>query len=346
MNKIYDINSILSAIEEINNKSDKEPISLVKDNYNKNKKDSNFNDDLLPTTEKLILEAEEHSKKKTKLTVLTTTAEEHSKKENKLSVLTTTTEDVLILNNEYYESNLETSNSEEIKQNIIDDLYSSLSKKIKKNTLKTIFDLHKKISNLEKQNDLLRINKSEKELTQNNYIENQSENNEHLINEDISETNNDHIISEDNLDGSEEYSESKEENNLTEDTIKTLKHQNSLIKNFEKNEEKLRLKIVDLEQNITLLGKKENKLDKSESKFKSESILYRDNYERLIIENNNFKQKLANAKAQIIIYEKNNKELKIAFDNLNNILSNNSVIKINQSPSKDSPTLILTEESS
>ena len=130
MNKIYDINSILSAIEEINNKSDKEPISLVKDNYNKNKKDSNFNDDLLPTTEKLILEAEEHSKKKTKLTVLTTTAEEHSKKENKLSVLTTTTEDVLILNNEYYESNLETSNSEEIKQNIIDDLYSSLSKKI------------------------------------------------------------------------------------------------------------------------------------------------------------------------------------------------------------------------
>ena len=47
-------------------------------------------------------------------------------------MLTTLTEDVLILDKEYNEQNLAIFNLEEIKLNIIDNLYSSLSKKVKK----------------------------------------------------------------------------------------------------------------------------------------------------------------------------------------------------------------------
>ena len=137
-----------------------------------------------------------------------------------------------------------------------------------------------------------------------------------------------------------------------------MKQQNSLIKKFENNEEKLRLKIVDLEQSITLpgnktinfdhnisLNRKENELSDPISKTKSESIFYRDNYERLIIENNDIKKKLVNAKKQIVDFEKNIKELENAFKNLSNILSKNSIIKLNEPP-KDSSTFVSSEENS
>ena len=50
--------------------------------------------------------------------------------------------------------------------------------------------------------------------------------------------------------------QTKKKISLTRDVIETLKLQESLIKNFEKNEEKLRLKIVDLEQDKILLNTK------------------------------------------------------------------------------------------
>ena len=46
--------------------------------------------------------------------------------------------------------------------------------------------------------------------------------------------------------------------NLSETTINTLRLQDKLIKNFEKEEEKLRIKIVDLEQDISILNNKDN----------------------------------------------------------------------------------------
>ena len=141
----------------------------------------------------------------------------------------------------------------------------------------------------------------------------------------------------------------KKKNNLSEDVIKTLLSQESIIKNFEKNEEKLRLKIVDLEQDISLFNnkkdnvnhnptfnKKENIPEQTITKKESELIFYKENYERLIIENNDLKKRLTNARQQIIGFEQNLKELEGAFEKLNNILSKNSIVKITE-PSQNDP---------
>ena len=329
MNDAYNLNSILNAIEEINTKKKKKAISLTLDNNDKTKEDVLNIEGVLPITEKLILEAEEHAKKF---------------KNNPL-VLETSTEDVLILDKEYSEQNLEIYNLEEIKLNIIDDLYSSLSKKVKKNTLKVIFDLRKQINDLEKEIEVLKINKRDEDYTQDTYTSTLNENNEHLINEDNFELNEGHLSNE-------------VENSLSEDTIKTLRTQNSLIKKFENKEEKLLLKIVSLEQDITLLGKKKinighnlasseknTDLDNLKSKTEYESIFYRENYERLVIENNDIKKKLINAKEQIVVFEKNIEELNSAFENLNNILSKNSIIKLSDTM-KDSSIFLSSDQSS
>ena len=354
MGNNYDIDSILSAIDEINSKTKKKSFIIASDNINQIKAVSPANEDILPITEKLILEAEEHSNK--------------IKKKN--LVLPIITEDVLILDKEYNEQRVETINLEEIKQNIIDDLYSSLSKKVKKNTLKIIFDLRKKINDLEERMEDLKINKTDKNYVQHENNAKPNKDYEHLINEDNLELNEEHLIHEDNLQSNEEnliYEDNLEidrhsldngtESSLSNDTIKTLIYQNSLIKKLENNEEKLRFKIVDLEKNLNLLKKKKINidqnlilsesridLDNSKTKIEDESIFYRENYERLVVENNDIKKKLNNAKKQIFIFEQNKKDLENAFEKLNDVLSKNSIIKLNE-PLKDLPIFVSSEES-
>ena len=63
MNSIYDLKSILNAVEEINTKTKEKFISSTINNAEKIKKNKLTNDAILPITEKIILEAEEHSKK-------------------------------------------------------------------------------------------------------------------------------------------------------------------------------------------------------------------------------------------------------------------------------------------
>ena len=63
MNNTYNLNSILDAIEEINSNKKIKSTSFVSNNANKIKKIVQVNEEILPITEKLILEAEEHSKK-------------------------------------------------------------------------------------------------------------------------------------------------------------------------------------------------------------------------------------------------------------------------------------------
>ena len=390
MNNIYDLNSIFSAIEDINSKQKKKSTPLIPDNVNKRSslipdnvsKSTSLipgnvnkskvyelgNEDVLPITEKLILEAEEHSKKLTKNS----------------SPPLVINEDILILNKEYHVSNLENFNLEEIKQSVINDLYSSLSKKVKKNTLKTIFDLHKQINELKKKIEILQINNLDNDSSQySNSIKTNQNNtdlddedilklneeylvnednfelekehlinednfeleNEHLINEDNFELENEHSINEHNLELEKEHLINEKENSLSQDTIKTLKYQNSLIKKFEINEEKLRLNIIDLEQDITLLRKK-NDLGDLTLKVKNKSIFYKENYERLIIENNEVNKKLINAKKQIVVFEQNITELEEGFENLNNILSKNSIIKLNDPIIKNPSDHVSLEEKS
>ena len=298
------------------------------------------NDGILPITEKLILEAEEHSKKFKNDTLIPSTITEDvlflpTITEDVL-VLPTITEDVLVLDKEYNEQNLEIINLEQIKNLVINDLYSTLSKKVKKNTLKIIFNLRQKINDLEKTIETLSTNKTNDDSTQDNIKINfkQNVNEEHLINEDNTE------INEDNKEINEEFLRNEIASDLSEDTIKILKHQNSLIKNFEKNEEKLRSKIVDLEQDIILLGNKKinipNKIASIDiefnqpiTKIKSELFFFKENYEKLIIVNDDLKKKLANSQNRIVTFENNIKEIESIFEILRNTLSKNSVIKLN-----------------
>ena len=221
MNEVYNLNSILNAIEDINIRPKKKRIIFES---NIVKKIPAPNDNILPITESLILEAEEYSNKFKK----------------KSSTSENLTSDTLILNNEYVSSNLENNTLEEIKLNVIEDLYSSLSKKIKKNTLKTIFDLHEKIFFLEKEITILNQN--------NDNQDSGSEKNE-------TKQNKKHLISEQKV----SFLFSNNSNELAKTTIETLKLQESIIKNYEKSEEKLRIKIVDLEQDITILNSKRKK---------------------------------------------------------------------------------------
>ena len=223
MNELYNIDSILDAIDDINTSSKEKLFHNKSSNLQDIKENNLRNDEISPITEKIILEAEKYSNRI---------------KKKDLSLLHTS-EDILILDNEYNERNLSTIDLEKIKLNIINDLYSSLNKKVKKNTLKVIVDLRTKMNDLEKEIQVLNINNIEKTPFQFNTNYNE----EHLINEDHLEESRANPI-----DGHKD--------NLTGETIETLRLQNSLIKKIEKNEEGLRLKIVDLEQDITLLRKK------------------------------------------------------------------------------------------
>ena len=225
MNDSYDLNSILNAIEDINSITKKQINSNEKKEVEKIKKKISFNNEVLPITEKLILEAEEYSNnlKKTNL--------------NKRNIMN----DILVLNNEYKEQNLDLINLEEIKIDIINDLYSSLSKKIKKNTLKIIFDLRQKINTLEKENKILRIDEKNKLFAPGDSTVNDKE----------------HLINEENLNSDSWYFNKNPSKDLSDEIIKTLEFQERKIKKFESNEEVLRLQIVDLEQDLSLLKKKE-----------------------------------------------------------------------------------------
>ena len=252
MHNSYDLNNILEAIESINQGQIKKN-NFIESNKSKDIKEEKeiitVSDGILPSTEKIILEAELYS----------------SKIKKSSSIQTTLPEDVLILNEEYNEKNLNTFDLNKIKLNIIDDLYSSLSKKVKKKTLKTIFDLHKKIRELKKQIEVSKINASSDNITQVSSKKNLKindddlkKNKEHLINEEplINKENleqeKEHLINED----SEYLLTEQNNNNLSKEIIETLKLQNLIIKRHEKNEEKLRFQITDLEQDITILSKK------------------------------------------------------------------------------------------
>jgi len=183
------------------------------------------------------------------------------------------------------------------------------------------------------------------------------EGNKRLINKESSENfENDKelLLNEDN----DRYLNDETQKNLSNVKIKTPKIQNLIIKDFEKNEEKLRFKITDLEQEISVLKQKKtesnktvpdnnhieikNNFDKqikdlniihnlSIEKKVNESFFYKENYERLVIDNHNINKKLVNTRNQIIVFEQNINELKHAFKNLNKILSKNSIIKLNES---------------
>ena len=340
------ITSILNAVNEINSKTKKKTSNiLVQQNFiPKLNKDTQIPFDVV----NIIKEAEEYRQKS-------------SFKSSQVDLIQKKN---FIKKTENFDNTFE-----EVQSQIIDDLYSKFTKKIKKNTLKIIFDLHLKIKNLEKQlenfktkNYLpLNINKS---ILKDVDVELQKKKDSSIFNLD--------------------KTLSKNKNLLKDEVVKSLKIQDSTInilnekiKNYKNVEERLRFQIIDIEQDKFILLKKAKKFEKlndyknilNETKetlksiykqvkkqkiffldLKNNSIkmeidfnFYKENYEKLIIENNDIKKRLSNTNQQVEAFESIKKELAFIFENFNNVLTKNSIIKLNESFSKISSVPVISD---
>ena len=347
MHKIDDINSILNAVNDINLKKKK-----------KNSKSTVQQKDIIPKLnqdliipldlDKIIREAEDYKKKS-------------SFKYHQVNLIQEKN-DILKLKN--YNKNFE-----EIQTRIIEDLYTQFKKKIKKNTLKIIFDLNLKIKNLEKQLENFKIQKKQPINVNKHILENE------MV--ELSKKPDPSIISLNKV-------LSKNKNFLKDEIITSLKVQDSTIlilnkkiTNFKNTEEKLRAQIIDLEQDKTILLKKTEKsesdkdykniinetketlktiyrqvtkqkkifLDLKNYSIKTERdfSFYKENYEKLIIENDVVKKKLLITKQKVEAFEEIKKELAYTFENFNNVLTKNSIIKLNETFSKITSAPIVVE---
>jgi len=321
MNDIHDINSILNAVNEINlKKKNKNINSSVTQNFIPK---VNQNLEISPNLNQLILEAEEYKKK---LII------------NSPKVVSTKIKNVI--KNPDYDNKI----FEDVKTQIIEDLYSKLKKKVKKNSLKIIFNLHLKIKDLE--NSLKNSQDKKEQFLDNNLISKKKQPPLNL--EDINVFKQEVITSLEIQDAS----------------IEIL---NKKVINFKRVEETLRLQIIDLEQDKTILLNKIKKFDELKiqqndlndtkekliaiykqvekqkmifldlknhsAKIEQNSNFFKENYEKLIIENNDVKKRLIIAKEQISVHESNKRDLLLSINQLNEI-SSKSNIALKISPPK------------
>lgn len=306
MHNIDEINSILNAVNEINLKTKIKDINFGAEKNSIPK----LNQDLKvsPDVDKIIKEAEEY--KKQSLYKSPKVDLNKIKSDNKTQ--------------------------ENIETQIFENLYLKSTKKIKKNTLKTIFDLHLKIKNLEKKLENLQTKKKRP------------------------------IIKEKTIDKYDTHIKFDNKDVLRKEVVNTLSIQdsslhllNNKILNFKKTEEVLRLHIKDLEQDKTLLSNKLKKFDElkvhrnniNEIKENLKSIykqvekhkkifidlknysikaernsgFFKENYEKLIVENNEVKKRLIIAKEQIVAHESNKQDLLLSINQLNEILSKTNI---------------------
>ena len=321
MNDIHDINSILNAVNEINlKKKNKNINSSVTQNFIPK---VNQNLEISPNLNQLILEAEEYKKK---LII------------NSPKVVSTKIKNVI--KNPDYDNKI----FEDVKTQIIEDLYSKLKKKVKKNSLKIIFNLHLKIKDLE--NSLKNSQDKKEQFLDDNLISKKKQPPLNL--EDINVFKQEVITSLEIQDAS----------------IEIL---NKKVINFKRVEETLRLQIIDLEQDKTILLNKIKKFDELQiqqndlndtkekliaiykqvekqkmifldlknhsAKIEQNSNFFKENYEKLIIENNDVKKRLIIAKEQISVHESNKRDLLLSINQLNEI-SSKSNIALKISPPK------------
>jgi hypothetical protein len=298
MQETHDIDSILNAINEIETKP-KKKISNTTSSQNFTPK---INHELIisPDVDKIIKEAEEYKRKpQTKIHQ----ADLNKKESHKIEVQ-------------------KNNNSlEDIQTQIIENLYSKFKKKVKKNTLKIIFELHLKIKNLENKIEHFQ-NKKDQSFSKNKPTPNFNNK------EELSSSANNRNAPNNRFNNI---------NPLKEQVVETLKIQdssidilNEKIKSYKKIEEKLLFQIIDLEQDKTLLLNKVKRLNISDDykniinnmkitlksvykqivkqkkiyldlktysiKIKQDSNIYKENYEKLVIKNNDLETKLTASK--------------------------------------------------
>ena len=330
MHESNNISNILNAVNEINNRPIKRKDRI--ESFKNQKLILSEDLPLAPDVDKIITEAENY-KKKSPLNV-----------------------DPLIIKEK--SSNNKPDNNktfEEIKNN--------------KNTLKIILNLNLKIKDLEKKLENFQVQKEQtlnenKLILKDEFVESSKTSSPSTIlpNEIISKNKN--------------YLKNEVVTSLKiqDASINLL---NKKIQNFKNTEERLLTQIIDLEQDKTILLKKAekfevgndyktilndtkeslktiyNQVEKQKSFFlslKNHSIkterdfnFYKKNYEKLIIENNDVKKKLLNTMQKVESFEEIKKELAYIFENFNNVLSKNSIVKLNESFSKITSSSVVSD---
>ncbi|MBA1338029.1 MAG: hypothetical protein FD549_000377 [Pelagibacterales bacterium] len=322
----YNINSILNAINEINIKPKKKKITIEKRIIPK------LNQDLKipPDIDRLIQEAEKYKKK--------------SALKSPQEVSIQSDEAVIKLNN-YNKTFAET------QAQVIDELYSKFTKKVKKNTLKIIFNLHLKIKDLEKQLEDSQIKKNQSQSKNKLILKDEVVESPKI--QDPSITNLNKVLS-------------NNKNTLSNEVVTSLKIQdttiailNEKINNFKKTEEALQLQIIDLSQDKTLLLNKIKKFNESSNrsnyndstkkilnfiykqvekqkkvflnlknyslKIERDAEFFKENYEKSIVEKKEIKKRLEISKEKMVVYENNKLDLLSSIHQLNEILSKTNV---------------------
>ena len=324
MNEIYNINSILNAVNEINTK--KKKISNVSKLQNSTPKiDKNL---IVPLDiDKIIREAEEYKNKST------FKVNQPDKTENKSDKIKTKNH-----NKTFEDTQTQITDDLLLKikdlENQLESFHIKKKQTLNNNTIilkdEFVESLKESGPSIIKLNEVLSKNKNflKDEIVTSLQIQDSTID---ILNEKIKKFIN-------------------TEKRLRSQLIDLEQDKSILLKKAEKFEEVIDYKkiINDTKEILKTIHRKVAKQKKIFLALKNYSIkterdfsFYKENYEKLIIENDDIKKKLSNTKQQVEAFEEIKKELAYTFENFNNVLSKNSIIKFNESFSKITSSLVV-----
>ena len=269
------------------------------------KKEINKSEDIPPSVEKIITQAEEKQFK-----ILS----EKSK----------------IINNLDY-------------QKIVDELYKLFNKKIKKNTLKLIIDLRNNIVSLDEK--IISLKEKEQKITINNKLLGQDIKNlintQNSLQHDLKEKDLDLNQIKIKLIGSnDKIIKLKDNNELINFDLQLSHNKNSKLNNtnneLRDNINELKIKITNDQSKLNQLENDKNDLNLKLKGYKNQNIKLENDNKNLEQDNNELKIKIEKFQDKLEYFEKINSELKIKLEkniNLNNIYkkSNNELnLKLNE----------------
>ena len=263
------------------------------------KKEINKSEDIPPSVEKIITQAEEKQFK---------TLSEKSK----------------IINNLDY-------------QKIVDELYKLFNKKIKKNTLKLIIDLRNNIVSLDEK--IISLKEKEQKITINNKLLRQDikdlVNTQNRLQYDVKKKNFDLDLINIKLIGSnDQIIKLKDNNEQINFDLKSSQNKNSKLDNINNelidNINELKTKLTNDRNKLNKLEKDINDLNLKLKGYKNQNIKLENDNKNLQQDNNQLKIKIDKSNDKLEYFEKINSDLKIELEkniNLNNVYkkSNNEL---------------------
>ena len=228
-------------------------------------------------------------------------------------------------------------------QKIVDELYKLFNKKIKKNTLKLIIDLRNNIVSLDEK--IISLKEKEQKITINNKLLGQDIKNlintQNSLQHDLKEKDLDLNQIKIKLIGSnDKIIKLKDNNELINFDLQLSHNKNSKLNNtnneLRDNINELKIKITNDQSKLNQLENDKNDLNLKLKGYKNQNIKLENDNKNLEQDNNELKIKIEKFQDKLEYFEKINSELKIKLEkniNLNNIYkkSNNELnLKLNE----------------